>query len=315
MKEGQLSSLITAKLKTVTQFSQKNRRKAFTALLPYAIRLERDGQPEMFDAFLQATRHLGVPEFVLHHVEGITSLLHEATPRAIVLVSPSIPLSWLVAEEGSIHLWVAAVSAVQDTEGVAQSVVETLLRIASEEGLLRHITADVWSWLTKRPSPPLFNLGRPHRPYQHVVKVVRGLRDIETLKWYFLLVWSDGNTLPDDGFDETCSSLREDFGGVGMGHHRFDLTQRLDKILVGSAPRQLDCSFSPPRVASRDIYNRRNIRKKRVQYRGLKDVLLETNIEAISRSSYLLITLLSILTEVMLGSHETFMCALPLPRP
>ena len=45
-------------------------------------------------------------------------------------------------------------------------------------------------------------------------------------------------------------------------------------------------------------------------------MLLETNIEAISRTSYLLIMLLRILTqEDILGAGETFMCALPLPCP
>ena len=330
MREGQLSSLITEKLKTVAEnVSLQRQRKAFATLLPYAIRLERNGQPEVFEVFLQATEYFGMPEFVWHHVEGITSLLREATPRAIVLLSPSIPLSWLMVEEGSIQLWVAAVSAVQDTEGVAESVVETLLRIASEKELLQHITVEIWSWLMKLSYPPLFELGHSHRSYQHVVKAVRGLRDIETLKRYFLLVWSGGNTLPDDGFDETCASLREDFGGVGLGHHRFDLIEKLDRILKSPSPTKAlrvapriaprislritpSESRLPQKTLSSVMMERRLSRKIETQYRGLKDVLLETNIY---RTPYLLITLLCLLTQDALGSREIFMCAFPLPHP
>ena len=241
----------------------------------------------MFDALLRANRRWGAPASVWPHVKDFTSLLHEATPRAIALVLPHVPWRWFAADESSIQLWVAGVSAVQYTEDVAESVVETLLRIVPEEELLQHITVDVWSWLKKWPHLHYRSLHsrRSYESRRHVVKAIRRLNDIETLKRYFLLVWSDGNTLPDDGFDETCASLREDFGRVGMGHHRFDLIEKLDQILG-----ELELPTpgrKPDPKQSRSAYYRRLIRKMKVQYRGLKDVLLETNIEAISRTSYL----------------------------
>ena len=272
---------------------QRTRFKAISAFLPYAIWLERNRRPEMLDVFLHAARASGALEFAWRHVDdpSRTLLLRNATPRAIMLISPYIPWHWLHSGEVLVQLWVAAASAVQRTDEVAQSVVDTLLVIASREERLRHImTVDVWSWLTKQPSLPPVCLGRFHGSRLHIVKAVRGLGDIEILKSYFLLVWSEWDSLQDEGFDEICGSLHEDFGGVGMGHHRFDLVQRLDQILG-----RLDPGFE--NLERRRDFPEPNPQKKRDQYEKLKDILLEMNIGATSRGSYLTIVFLCILTQ------------------
>ena len=71
--------------------------------------------------------------------------------------------------------------------------------------------------------------------------------------------------------------IQDDFGGIGMGHHRADLIQQLDHILG-----QLDLGlWNPgqhdPELGEVDLEMRTN------QYRELRELLLEVNIKAISR--------------------------------
>jgi len=124
------------------------------------------------------------------------------------------------------------------TEEIAQSVVDTLLQIASEIDLSSLITSEVWLWLTRPSSLPPVCLGRCNGTHRHVIERVRRLGDIGVLKSYFLLVWAESDFIFSGGFDEMCNSIREDFSGVEMFHHRYDLIQRLEHILG-----QLDQGF------------------------------------------------------------------------
>jgi len=168
------------------------KRKAITALLPYALQKERDGQPEMFDTFIHTVRASKDRDFTWYCIGQCASRIpHETSARAIVLVLPYIRWRRLTAREDLIQRWAAAASEVPCTEEVAQSVVDTLLQIASQEELIPHIPADAWSWLAKRPSLPPICRGRDVGTRGHVVRAVQALKDIETLKSYFLLVWSE----------------------------------------------------------------------------------------------------------------------------
>jgi hypothetical protein len=178
------------------------KRKAITALLPYAIRQERNGQPEMLDTFLHSVGISKEWGFMWHRVGQYASgLLRGASPRAIVLVLPHIRWDWLADRGDLVPLWATAVSAVSDTEEVASSVVDTLLQIASQRDLLPHIPADIWLWLTKRPPLPPICLGRNAGTCADVVKAVRALKNIEVLRSYFLLVWSQWNHFSPGSFD------------------------------------------------------------------------------------------------------------------
>ena len=208
----------------------RSRRKAITALLPHAVWQERKGQPEMLNTILRAARASKAMWFMWCYVNQFPSTLFlEASPRAIVLVSPHFDWRRLRGRGDLVQLWAATASAVPYTEEVAQGVVDTLLQIASVGELVRYIPAHVWSWLTKRPSLPPVCEGHYDGTHAHVVEVVRGLRDIEILKSYLLLVWSEWDTPA--GCDEMCTSIREDFSGIGMGHHRAELIRRLDHVL------------------------------------------------------------------------------------
>jgi hypothetical protein len=102
---------------------------------------------------------------------------------------------------------VAAASAVPYTNEAAQNVVNTLLQIASKEELLPHIPVNVWLWLTKRPPLPPICSGRYVGTRAHVVKAVRALKDIEILKSYFLLVWSEWSHFSPGSFNSVPGRL------------------------------------------------------------------------------------------------------------
>ena len=64
-----------------------------------------------------------------------------------------------------------------------------------------------------------------------VVQSILRLKDIETLKSYLLLLWSERWPLRPDGFSEMRASVCEDFSGIGMGYDRMDLIRMLDRFL------------------------------------------------------------------------------------
>ena len=233
----------------------------------------------MLDAFLHAARASKTMGFGWRHLRQFAKrLLSDASPRAIVLASPHIP--WPLIQRGDlVQQWAAAASAVPYTEEIAQSVVDTLLQIASERRLLPHIPADVWSWLIKRPSLPPICRGRFVGTHLHVVRAVRALENIEVFKSYLLLTWSEWNNIWLESIREIGSSVREDFGGTEMGHHRADLILRLDHIL-GQLDRVLGhLSQQYPGLGRSFLWT------MKAEYKYLKKVLQETNIKAIARTS------------------------------
>jgi len=261
----------------------------------------------MLDAFLCAARASGTSEFGWSRVrQHVGAPLSKATPRAVVLASPHIQWEFLADRGDLVRRWAAATSAVPDTEEVVQSVLDTLFQVASQDALLPHIPANVWSWLAKKPSLPPVYWGRDAGAHLHVAKAVRGLGNIKIIKSYFLLVWSEWDYLASGGFDESRASIREDFGGVGDGCHRAELIQHLDRVLA-----QLDRGLEYLQQHNPNP-GERNFRMMKDQYRELKEILLETNIGAVARESYPTMMRIRMLTQAdMLGSRVTFMCALP----
>lgn len=263
--------------------------KAITALLPYAVWQERDGQPEMLDMFLRAARASRMLRFMWYRVNQFAStLLSEASPRALVLASPHIRWYLLTNRGDLVQRWAAATSAVPYSEEVAKSVAGTLVQIAPQSELLPHVTVDVWSWLTKRPFPPPVWLGGYFAANLHVAKAVRGLKNPEILKSYLLLAWSEWGALWNEVFDEICASIRKDFGGTGMDHHRADLIQRLDYVL-GQLTQGLEyLKQQNPNLSRVDLQTMKQ------QYRKLREILLE-----VERRMYSLMTMLFRMLTIM----------------
>ena len=253
----------------------QSKRKAITVLLPYAVLRERDGEPEMFDSILHAARGSRMSGFAWRYITRfVSTVFSQASPRAIVLASPYIPWGRLTERGDLIQWWAATASAIPYTEEVAQSVVSTLLQVAHWDNLAQFIPVDLWVWLTKRPSLPPICEGRRTGTYGFVIKMIRALEDIEVLKSYLLLVWSEWDT--PNGFDEMCTLIREDFGGIGTGHHRADLIQRLDHVLG-----QLDRGLEYLNQQNHYLHEP-DIQTMKALYGNLKGILLGASMEAIA---------------------------------
>ena len=199
---------------------------------------------------------------------------HPPLHRAIILISPYIDWDSKLCNESMVSRWVrsvAATSAAAYTEAVGQSVVDTLLQIASVNRLRPHIPVDIWTWLKKRPSLPPVCWGRQQGLRVGVVHQIRGLGDIEILKSYFLLVWSEWDWLCDDGLGEMKIAISEDFGGIGMWCHREDLFERLRYIL-----RRLEQGWEFLHQRNPSV-NKYDVQIGKVRYGELKERLLEVD--------------------------------------
>jgi len=285
----------------------QSKHKAINALLPYAVWQEFGGNPEILDAFLHAARASKMLKFEWHHTrEHASTILSKASPHTIVLVSPHIHWGLLTERRDLVQRWAAATSAVPYTEEVAQSVVGTLLQIAYYNRLLPHIPANIWLWLNMQPSLPPICEGRYYGTRLPVAKAVLELKDIEIIKSYFLLVWSEWDHLKDSVFDESCASLHQDFNEAWGGWHRGELIQHLDRILT-----QLNQGLEHLQQHNPNL-EEYHFQRMKDQYRKLKDTLLEV----VTGVSCPIIIPHCILTWwTCVGSHTRFMCALPLPCP
>jgi len=219
-----------------------------------------------------------------HHVRLSMATLFDkpSTPsldRALILVSPCVRWEEDHIDQNTVTRWSTAALetlAVQYTEGVGQSVADTLWQIASVNTLRQHIPVSIWLWSSKQtfiPSTWVCWSGRGLRE-QEVVREFRELGDIEVLKSYLLFVWLEWRPLEDSAFAEMCASIREDFNGIEMGQHREELRNRLDHVL-GQLDRGREYlrrhrpgfnSYGPDIEITKD------------QYRELKQVLLEVDI-------------------------------------
>jgi len=258
----------------------RSRRKALTALFPYVVLRAKEGDHEMLDVFLHAIRSSERSGLMWFYIEPLLSaLLGETAPFsskwAAIMASPHVPW-WQFENSGQlIQLWAEASSTVPYTEEVGQSVVDTLLQIASWKSPT--IPAGMWSWLNKRPSLPPVCSGRYWGSREAVVKMVRALKDIETLTSYLLLVWSEWDFLMPKGFDETCTLVQEDFSGEEMDRHRKDLLHRL-----GYVRGELERGLGHIRQYKPEL-KEENLRLRRDQYRRLEEILLELDKEATDR--------------------------------
>ena len=265
------------------------KRKAISALFLYAIYLAQDGQQGMADAFLRVSRasNSNHREFMWRHVGPyIVPLVGKPTTPSldsiIILASHHVPWNNKRVNKDTVARWAAATSAIPYTEEVGQSVVDALLQIASVASLRPHIPIGIWAWLKRRPSPPPKCLGRWQGIQGNVICHVRALGDIEILKSYFLFVWSEWDPVKYSwrcgSLQKMLASIQEDFGGIGMGHHRKELINRLDHILG-----QLDLGLEHLRLRKPSLDDD-DVQMAKEQYGGLKKLLLDIITRASLRS-------------------------------
>jgi len=298
MQMGEVSALISQRLKSMSEtpnWSQdKFKSMALTVFFPYVVHQAQNGQHEMLDAFFNALRACWEPWSMWHCIEPLVPILLNvegpvSKKQAVILASPHLPW-WHCRDQHLVRLWVAAVSEVPYTNEICQSVVDTLLQIASNDQLQPHIPVGMWQWLNKHPTLPPVCAGRAYGSAPGVVKLVHGLGDAEILKSYLLLVWSELDCLYSQwmgyygGLDYLspveiahasrdpavmCASIRQAFSGVGMGHHQKELLQKLDHILE-----QLDLGLDHLQQYKPSLMEQ-GVQLMKGQYGQLKEVLLE----------------------------------------
>ena len=307
--------MLTGKLENMVQVAGReqigSKIKAVVALFPYAAWRERGGDNRMADTCIAVIKTLG-GSYTMGR--WIAMLLDEADLEfpSRVMIPVSQYANWHPGvSTNTVTRWAAAALAVPYTEEVGQSVVDALLQIAYHDHLLLHIPVDIWAWLKKRPSLPPICEGRHFGTKGLIVHRVRVL-GVELLESYFLLVWSEWDSIYwSNSLSEMHTSIREDFGGIGMWRHREVLTERLDHVLG-----QLDLGLEHLHQ-QKPYLSERSISESREQYRGLKKLLLEVDKESLAiltRMSF--IYSFDLLTkQLSTESHSIFACALPLPCP
>ena len=211
----------------------------------------------------------------------IASWFDESSPppsnEAIIFATPSADWGWGPVAENAVARWGAAVLATSHSDEVGRSVVDALLQIACVDSLRPRIPIEIWAWLKKLPPLPPVCRGRNYATRSDFVHHIRGLGDIEILRSYFLLVWSEWEALPYVGSMEVA--IRGEFCGIAMWWHRKDLTERLDRVLE-----QLDRGleyFNQHKPAITEAY----IAHVKGHYEQLKEALAELDREAMETLS------------------------------
>ena len=266
-----ISGLVIQKLEAVVEAADSNpiliKRKAISALFPYAVRLEQCGRGRMANVISCVARASNSGSFIWDRIGPHISMLFDKPNPPLnwvtTLASQHVPWSDELHDENTVARWASAASTVQYTEAIGQSTVDALFHIASVGSLRPHIPIPIWALLKQRRPLPSECRGRSRGSASDVVRYIRGLGDIEILKAYFFLIWSEWNDISDPGLDELEISVREDLSGTVMWRHRQDLIKQLDHLL-----RQL--SRGPECL------------KRRERYAKLKGVLLEMDTETIN---------------------------------
>jgi hypothetical protein len=243
----EISSLVTQRLEALAGYVNSDNAdsnhipfwalgpKAIVTLFPYATRLARDEQPAMVNA-ITLIAQTEVQVFEWRHIGAhITAVFDESSSPSLNQV---ITLVWPYARRyhdglftrNVVARWVKAASTISYSEVVGRSVVDALLQILADDLLRSQIPLNIWAWLKKRPPLPSYCRGRSEGSGQSSVRHIRGLGDVEILKSYLLLVWSEWNSLDTDGFAEMQTSIREDFGGIENYSHRDNLIKHLDRV-------------------------------------------------------------------------------------
>ena len=147
---------------------------------------------------------------------------------------------------------------------------------------------------------------------------MQGLGDIEILKLYLLLVWSEWDTDNSDGwFEADMLTWLGEFDGMETWSYRDDLIKLLDRIQE-QLERRLEYFQQQRPEIDEDCIERNKKRYWRVKnvLLGVYERVMETFTPILTRMPLRLILFISVLILVDVSeTHSTFVCALPLPCP
>ncbi|KAF9778961.1 hypothetical protein BJ322DRAFT_464834 [Thelephora terrestris] len=218
--------------KSEDTFTVRCKHKAVTAFFPYAVWMERDGEHKMMEAFFAAAKLFDSTTLWHPIVPFLPALFRAASPQAVVAASSNVPWHRGLNDASVVDMWAVAISADTCTEEVERRVVDALLQIASVDSLRPYITTDSWSWLNRRPTLPPICLGRSMGTKKQIVRRVKELGDVETLKSYLMLVWSEWNPISSpQSLAEMRYAISWDLRGVEKRVHREELVNHLDHVL------------------------------------------------------------------------------------
>jgi len=274
----EVSHLITQKLGNMVEAADSNliwsRRKAISALFPYAVFLEQHGQQGMLDLFSHAARATSSGTFMWYHIKPFTvALFDKPNPPSLKwvlkLVSPHVP--WHdEPQDRSITTWQAASTSYKGV--IDQNVVNELLHVAFIASLQSHL--------------PRGDLGKSKQIEGEVICQVQALGDIGILKSYLLLVWLEWDRVGGQsggGISEMKIAIQKDLCGIGMGHHWEDLIKQLDHILMqlDSLWQYLAAGLQRPGDWRSRQCTLGDMQSAKERYSELKRVLLEVDSEAV----------------------------------
>ena len=259
-----------------------SKREAISTLFFYVI-LERGRQKRMANSISHALRAMDSPRRGwtdgLDYIKPYTHMLFcgPNTPlmdSLIILLSPYIDWNDTYHRKGDVIRWAAAASAVPYTEEVGQDIVSALLQISMYDTLRPHIPIEIWTRLKNHSILPPLNQGRDIPISSNTLRYIRGLRNIEILKSFLILAWSQDTTIYPKIY---VKDLLKDFCGIGMWGHRKDLIERLEHVLTSRNRR------------GGYIGHRMTTEYERLQ--RLKSVLLEVETEAMNTLTRMLFKL------------------------
>ena len=106
-------------------------------------------------------------------------------------------------------------------------------------------------------------------PSEKSLGVIRELKDVDILKSYLLVIWSEWDTLWHTDFHAICGYVREDFSGIEANSHCADLAQRLDRV-IGQLERGLVYLQRDRPEIKED-----NLRMRKGKYKRIRKILKE----------------------------------------
>jgi len=224
----------------------ESKHKATIAFLPYAARREKDGEGKPSNTSKHTppcrqilTKHLAISHWVF---KMGTQLMEAELPISLKYIMLDAfrhwhPFPYYTNDiDTMMQLWMTIASALPYTNDVGQSVVDTLLQMASNEELLPHIPVPAWDWLKKRPPLHPGCRGLRWGTDEGVVQMVRKLGDVGIIASYLFVVWSGRDYFFSSEFKAMSHLIKGELSGIGVVEHRADLIHRLDCVLPQLKP-------------------------------------------------------------------------------
>ena len=150
--------------------------------------------------------------------------------QTAVYALPCVEDAWFhtTDKRNFVRRWILAASQLEYTQKIGQCVVEVLLRMVCAYQWRPHIAWEAWRWLSGRPQlPPVCPARSLCCNDLGAISKVESLEDIEILKDYLVVVWSEWDWLAPWVCSYMCAVIRKHFGGERMKGYRDELRGRL----------------------------------------------------------------------------------------